>query len=473
MTRPCPESTRALADLDALRAVFSGEILTADDGPRYDAARTVFNALHDRRPALIARATSASDVIGAIGFARERGLTLAVRGGGHSVAGFSTVEGGVVLDLGAMKGIAVDPAARRLRAQAGLTWGEIDRETQRFGLATTGGRVSSTGLVGFTLGSGSGWLERLHGWACDNLVAAEVVTADGRLVRASADEHADLLWGLKGGGGNFGVVTELELRLHPVGPQVLAGLLLHPIERAAAVMRFFRAWSAEQPRAVGGAVVMLTAPPAPFVPPALRARPAVAVVAIAFGALEAGLAALAELRAFGPPAADLVEPMPYLALQSMLDAANPPGRRNYWRSDNLAALPDEAIDVLAARAGAMTSPWSTLILQLCGGAIGDVPEGATPLGGRAAPWQYHCYGTWTEGDDAAHIAWVKDTERALAPWTSGRVSLNFVSEFGRDRVRAAFGDEVHRRLVALKRRYDPTNVFRLNQNIAPDAALER
>jgi len=457
---------RLVRDLPTLRAALRGEILTAQDGSRYDAARALYNTMYDRRPAAIARATGAADVMATIAFARERGLTLAVRGGGHSVAGYSSIEGGLVLDLGAMKGIRVDPVRRRVRAQAGLTWGEIDRETQAFGLATTGGRVSSTGLVGFTLGSGSGWLERLHGWACDNLVAADVVTADGRLVTASEDGDAELLWGLAGGGGNFGVVTELELRLHPVGPLV-AGLLFHPMARAAEVLRFHRTWVERQPRAIGGAVVLMTAPPAPFLPGELQGQPAVAVVAVAFGPVADGLAALAPLRAFGPPAADLVAPMPYVALQSMLDAANPPGRRNYWRSDNLTALGDDTIAALVARGRAMTSPWSSLIVQVAGGAIADVPEGATPLGGREAPWQYHCYGSWTEGADATHIAWVKETEAAMAPWSAGRMSMNFVSEGGRAGVRAAFGGEAHARLVALKRRLDPTNFFRLNQNIDP------
>jgi FAD/FMN-containing dehydrogenase len=454
-------------DLEPLRPRFRGELITPADGTRYDAARAVFNGMFDRRPALIARATDAADIVAALAFTRERGLPLAVRGGGHSVAGYSTVDDGVVIDVGAMKGIRVEPDARRARVQAGVTWGELDRETQTFGLATTGGRMTTTGVAGFTLGSGSGWMERLHGLACDNLLSADVITADGRLLTASPTENEDLFWGLRGGGGNFGIVTKFELRLHPVGPIVLGGLILHARDKAPEVYRFYRELMATAPPELGGGLVLMTAPPAPFVPPALQGRPALAIVVAWFGDLARGQEFLAPLRAFGAPAADIVQPMPYVALQAMLDAGNPPGRRNYWRSENLSALPDEAIDTLIARAA--TSPFTVMILVPGGGAVAAVAEDATPLGGRAAPWQYHCYGSWVTGDDTGHIAWVRETEQALRPYTSGRMSLNFISEANNDRVRAAFGEEKYRRLVALKDRYDPTNVFRMNQNVPPTA----
>jgi FAD/FMN-containing dehydrogenase len=454
-------------DLTALRSRFGGELLTADDGARYDTVRAVFNAMFDRRPALIARASSAADVIAALAFARARGLPIAVRGGGHSVAGYSSIDDGVLIDLGAMKAIRVDPEAQRVRVQAGANWGEIDRETQAFGLATTGGRVTGTGVAGFTLGSGSGWLERLHGLACDNLLSAEIVTADGRLLTASATENEDLFWGLRGGGGNFGIVTEFEFRLHPVGPIVLGGLILHPRDKAPEVYRFYREFMKDAPPEVGGGLVLMHAPPAPFVPPAMQGRPAVAIVAAYFGPLDRGAEVLAPLRAFGAPPVDIVQPMPYVALQSMLDGGNPSGRRNYWRSENLATLSDEAIDALIACAATATSPFSVLILQAVGGAIAAVPEDATPLGGRSAPWQYHCYGIWNDSDDGRHIAWVRATEQALRPWASGRMSLNFISEANDERVRASFGAEKYRRLVALKDKYDPSNVFRMNQNVPP------
>jgi len=450
-----------------LRSVFDGEVLSPSDGPAYDAARAVFNALFDRRPGLIARPASTKDVVAALAFARSRGLPIAVRGGGHSVAGYSAIDGGLLIDLGAMRRVRVDAVSRRARVQGGANWGEVDRETQAHGLATTGGRVTSTGVAGYTLGSGSGWLERLHGLSCDNLISAELVTADGRVLTASATENEDLFWGLRGGGGNFGIVTEFELRLHPVGPIVLAGLLLYPRSQAPEVCRFYRDFMTDAPREVGGALVLMHAPPAPFVPPELVGRPAVAVIAAWFGDIEAGTSALAPLRAFGSPAADVVQPMPYCALQSLIDGANLPGRRNYWRSENLGGLTDEAIDATVACASTASSPFSVMILQRYGGAVADVAEDATALGGRSSPWQYHCYGIWTDADDERHIRWVRATEQAMRPWTSGRVSLNFVSEVTDERVRSSFGPDKYRRLVALKDKYDPGNVFRMNQNVPP------
>ena len=459
-----------MVDLTLLRARFRGELLTAADDARFDTARAAFNAAFDRRPMVIARATGAADVIAAITFARESRISLAVRGGGHSVAGYSTIEGGLLLDLGPMKSVRVAPAARRVRAQAGLTWGELDRETQAFGLATTGGRVTSTGIAGFILGSGSGWLERLHGLACDNLLSADVVTADGRLLTASAAENPELFWGLKGGGGNFGVVTKFELALHPVGPTVLGGMLLFERADAAAVCSAYRDLLRDAPAEFGGGIVFLVAPPAPFVPVALQLQPAVGVIVAWFGEHARGQALLDGLRHAVAPAANLVQPMPYCVLQSLVDAGNPPGRRQYWRSDNLRALDDNTIDTIVGCANRATSPFSTIILQPGGHAIAAVPDDATPLGGRATPWQAHCYGSWAGGEDAPHIAWVKDTERALAPWAAGHVSLNFISDADGGRVRAAFGDAKYRRLAALKRAFDPDNLFRSNQNIVPAPA---
>jgi FAD/FMN-containing dehydrogenase len=460
--------THAALDLSALRPSFRGELIVPSDGERYARATPTFNAMYDhRRPALIARVTGVADIRAVLAFARAQQLAIAVRSGGHSVAGYSTVEGGVVIDLGALKGIRVDPIARRARAQAGVNWGELDRETQVFGLATTGGRVTSTGLPGFTLGSGSGWLERLCGLSCDNLVSADLITADGRLITASEDQNADLLWGLRGGGGNFGIVTELEYRLHPIGPTVLAGMLVYPRAQAGEVLRHYRDFIAKAPRELGGGAALMVAPPAPFIPPELRGQPAIAVIVAWFGELEQGERYLAPLRAFGRPAADVVQRMPYVALQSMLDAGMPHGRRNYWRSDNFDRLTDEAIELLIAQAGSATSPLSQIIVGALGGAVADVAEGATALGGRSSPWLYHCYGVWLEGDDERHIAWVRKTEERLRPYVTGKISINFVSDAGEERVRSAFGREVYERLAALKRSYDPHNVFRLNQNVLP------
>jgi len=464
---PRREQRSPAVDLAPLRAEFVGEIVTAEDGGRYDEVRAVFNGMFDRRPALIARVTCAADVAAALRFARARDLAVAVRGGGHSVAGYSTVDDGIVIDLGAMRRIDVDPVRCRARVQAGVTWGELDRVTQEFGLATTGGRMTTTGVAGFTLGSGSGWLERLHGLACDNLLSAEVVLADGRILIASDGEHPDLFWGLKGGGGNFGVVTEFEFRLHPVGPVLLGGLVLHPRERAPEVCRFFRDYMREAPREVGAGLILMHAPPAPFVPPDLQGRPAVAIIAGYFGPMEQAAEILAPLRAFGDPPVDLIKPMPYVEFQALTDPGNPPGRRNYWRSEMLPDLPDEAVDALIACAATASSPASVLVMGPVGGAVADVPDDATPLGGRSARWLYHCYGIWTDRDDERHIAWVRATERAMRPWTVAGIALNFVSDVDNARVRSAFGFDKYRRLVAIKDKYDPDNVFRMNQNVLP------
>jgi FAD/FMN-containing dehydrogenase len=454
----------------ALRAGFAGEILTPADGERYDAARAVFNGMFDRRPAVIARASDEAQVAAVVTHARTHEVPLAIKAGGHSVAGFSAIEGGLLLDLGPMKGIDVDPDRMVVRVEPGVTWGELDAATQAHGLATTGGRMTTTGVAGFVLGSGSGWLERLHGLACDNLVSARVVTADGRTLTASEVENPELFWGLRGGGGNFGVVTELELRVHRVGPTIYGGMLLFPRDRAREVCRGLREAMADAPRGLTAGAILMTAPPAPFVPPDLQGRPAVGVLAAYFGDVARGPEMLAALRACGGPAADTVGPMPYRDLQAITDPGNPPGRRNYWHSDLLAELPDEAIDALVERASAATSPASVTILAPWGGAVADIAEDATPIGGRSAPWFYHCYGIWTEGADDDHVGWVRGTAAALRPWTTAGMALNFFSQVDEDRVRSAFGDAKHRRLVVLKDRYDPGNLFCRNQNVRPSGS---
>ena len=455
-------------DLKDLKPQFRGQLLTPADGDSHVHAKRVFNAMHDHHnPALIARATGVADVVAAVKFAREHHLTVAVRGGGHSVAGYSNIDGGMVIDLGPMKGVRVDARQRRARAQGGLTWGEFDRETQVYGLATTGGRVTSTGLAGFTLGSGSGWLERLVGLSCDNLISADVVTAQGKVLTASAEENEDLFWGLRGGGGNFGIVTDFEYRLHPVGPIVLGGILLYPIAQAAKALQNFRDFMATAPREVGAAVSLMTAPPAPHIPPPLKGKPAAAIVVAWFGDPKRGAEVLAPLRAFGPPVLDAIRPMPYVVFQSLLDPGMPKGNRNYWRSDNLKGLPNEAIDTLIGRCEGTSSPMAQLIVAPLGGAISDVAEDAMAISGRAAQWQYHCYGVWPQGDDARHLEWVRGTEKAMRPFAEDGISMNFVSEPGNAQVRAGFGDAKYRKLVAIKDKYDPENFFRLNQNIVP------
>ncbi len=467
-----PTTAVGTPDLRPLAAGFAGEILTPEHGARYDEARTVFNAMFDRRPAVIARATTTADVVAALAFARSSGLTIAVRGGGHSVAGYSSIDDGLVLDLSPMKRITIDPEARRARVQAGATAGEFDRAAQEYGLAVTGGRMTTTGVAGFTLGSGSGWLERLYGPACDSLVSAEVVTADGQVLTANATRNADLFWGLRGGGGNFGVVTEFEFDLHPVGPLIYGGLLLYPRSQAPEVCRNFRDFFRGAAREIHGGAVLMTAPPAPFVPPELQGRPALAVFAMYFGDPADGAEALAGLTGYGTPAVDLVGPMPYLEVQRLTDNGNPPGRRNYWHSEVLDHPTDETVDALIACAASTTSPFSVIILAPLGGAIGDVAEDATALSARSAEWMYHCYGSWASPvDDDRGIGWVRATRAVMDPWSAPGAPLNFVTEIDPAQVRSTFGTK-YERLVALKNAYDPDNLFRLNQNIAPSPGPE-
>jgi FAD/FMN-containing dehydrogenase len=459
--------TSATIDIAALRASFAGEILTAADGERYDEARAVFNAMFDRRPAAIAKATCDGDVVAAILFVQSARMPMAIRAGGHSVAGYSTIDDGLLLDLRPMKKIEVDFEALTVRVGPGVTWGELDAATQAHGLATTGGRMTTTGVAGFVLGSGSGWLERLHGLACDNLVSVRVVTADGRVVTASETENAELFWGLRGGGGNFGVVTEFELRVHPVGPTIYGGILLYPREQARELIGHFRDFASGAPREFAGGCIFMTAPPAPFVPEDFQGKPAVNVFVAWFGDPDEGPAAIAPLREFRTPIVDMIGPIPYCQLQAVTDPGNPPGRRNYWHSDLLAELTDDTVDTIVGRADSATSPFSVMILARSGGAVDDVPEDATPIGGRSAPWFYHCYGIWTDGEDAIHRSWVKDTGAALRPWTTAGMALNFFTEVDDDRVRSTFGKEKYRRLVAIKDRYDPDNIFCRNQNVRP------
>jgi FAD/FMN-containing dehydrogenase len=309
-------------------------------GSGYDAARAVFNAMIDRRPALIARCANADDVVAAVNLAREQGIPLSVYGGGHGVTGAAVVDGGICIDLRGMKGVRVDPDAQTVRAEGGLNWGELDAATTEHGLAVTGGRVPDTGIAGLALGSGSGWLERKFGFTCDNLIEAEVVTADGRKMVASATENADLFWGLRGGGGNFGIVTAFHFQLHPLPPVVLAGMLIHPAAVGAELLRFYRDFMLAAPDEVGGGVAFITAPPAPFVPPEVQGHPIVAIVVSYAGPVEDGERVLAPLREWGPPAIDLVEPMPYVALQALIEPGNPHGMHNYWTADFYDTLPD-------------------------------------------------------------------------------------------------------------------------------------
>jgi FAD/FMN-containing dehydrogenase len=469
-TGTATQTTLGDGSIAELAETLRGELVRPGD-PTYDETRAIWNGAHDRRPALIVRCAGVADVIRAVEFARSEDLLVAVRGGGHSIPGFSTCDGGIVIDLSPMRGIRVDPEARTARAQPGLTWSELDHETQAFGLAVTGGLVSSTGIAGFTLGGGIGWLMRKHGLTCDNLVSADVVTADGRLVHASADENAELFWGLRGGGGNFGVATSFEYRLHPVGPTVLAGAMFYPGERAAEILRFYREWTRDAPDELTTLVSLATAPPAPFLPEEWHGRRVVVIPALYAGPVQDGERAIRALRELGDPVADLIGPMPYAAMQSLLDPLWAPGAHNYFKAGWLRGLDDEAIDTLVRYHRTVTSPTTEIHVHHMGGAVARVPAHATAFGERGAPFLLNITASTptADGFDEA-VAWAQQLHGAIGPALTGGTYVNFLSAEGAERVQSAYGAGTYERLVALKDAFDPTNVFRLNQNIPPSGS---
>jgi FAD/FMN-containing dehydrogenase len=463
---PIPEMPTI--DVERLRAGVQGAVILPAD-PGYDAARAIWNGAIDRRPACIVRCTGVADVVSAVGFARDRDLLVAVRSGGHGVGGHAVCEGGLVIDLSPMKGIRVDPVRRTARAEAGVLWGELDRETQLHGLATVGGIVTHTGIAGLTLGGGIGWLMRKHGTTVDNLVSLDLVTADGEVLTASEDENPDLFWGVRGGGGNFGIVTSFEYRLHPVGPIVLAGPIFHPLEDAREVLRFYRQFIAAAPDELTTIFELSVAQPLPFLPADVHGKPIVMIGACYAGPPQEGVDVVRPLKEFGSPIADLLEPTPYLALQSMFDPFVPHGWHRYWKSVELPPLTDEAIDILVGHASIQTSPKSYCIVFQLGGALARVGADETAFSQRDAAHNVNINAVWTEDDfeGERHVAWAREFFSALQPEAGGHVYLNFLGDEGADRVRQAYGERQYERLVGLKRRYDPTNFFRLNQNIEP------
>jgi FAD/FMN-containing dehydrogenase len=445
---------------------FAGAILTPGDAG-YDDARAVFNGAIDRRPAVIAQVSDAHDVAAALRHARAEGLAVAVRCGGHSGAGFGVIDDGIVIDVRRLKRVEVDLARRTVRAGAGLTWGELDAATQAHGLAVTGGRMSTTGIAGLTLGSGSGWLERKLGLTADHLIGATVVTADGDIVRADGSEHPDLFWALRGGGGNFGVVTEFELALHPVGPTITGGMLLFEWERAQEVLAAYRDVMTDAPDELGGCASLQLGPPAPFVPAALVGRPILAIIVAAFADGDEAERLIAPLRALRP-LVDVVAPMPYVALQQITDAGCPHGMQNHWKAAFLDDLPDAAIADAIDVAADIPSPLTVVLLQPLGGAYARVDEGATALSHRSARWAYHALSLWPDpADSAVNRAWTTRFADTMAAYGDGGVHPNHVSDPAGERVRSFYGEQTYARLVAVKDRWDPHNVFAANQNIRP------
>jgi FAD/FMN-containing dehydrogenase len=458
--------------LDALDAGFLGELVRPGDGA-YDDVRKVWNGHIDRRPALIAQCRGVADVIAAVRFAREHDLLTAVRGGGHAVAGYALCDGGIVIDLSLMTGSRVDPLGQTIRVEGGCLNSHVDRESQVFGLAVTGGIVSHTGVAGLTLGGGIGHLMRKFGLTIDNLRSCDVVTADGEFVVASEEENPELFWGLRGGGGNFGIVTSFEFQLHPLGPSVLAGLLAWPMDDAPRVLRFLREFAADAPDEVGIMGNLRLAPPMPFVPEELHGKPIAALVPTYVGPVEDGEDALRVIREeLGTPAVDTLVPKPYVTHQKMFDPAVPHGQHYYWKSHKLGPLTDDVIDVVVEHAAQISSPAGTVPIFTQGGAVARVPENATAFPNRDAAHDINIVAAWSP-DDAEpdrHIAWVRDFFAALEPYSQG-VYVNFTNDDSPDRVRTgAYSAEQWDRLVSLKSKYDPANFFRMNANIPPNGA---
>jgi hypothetical protein len=455
-------------DIAGLQDGFRGELLRPAD-PGYEDARRVWNGSISRFPALIARCAGVADVITAVRFARDTGLLVAVRGGGHSFPGLSVCDGGLLIDLSPMKGIRVDPEARTVTAQAGVLLGELDRETQAFGLAVPSGIVTHTGLSGLTLGGGINWVMRKYGLTIDQLLSVDLITADGEFVKASASENPDLFWGVRGGGGNFGIVTQFEFRLNPVGPIVLAGPIFWPMEESPNVLRFYREWIAEAPDELMTIVVHRKAPPLPFVPLELHGKLVVSVVCCYAGPVEDGEKAVKPLKAFGSPVLDLCVPKPFLAHQAMFDLSFQHGWWYYMRACDVAELTDEVIDITVDHSLRINSPLTAFPIWQRGGAAARVGEDETAFGGRSAGHTFNITAVTRSGEGFdQEREWVRNFWSALEPYHTS-VYVNFLMEEGEERIRQAYGAEKYDRLKALKRRYDPDNFFRLNQNIGPAA----
>ena len=459
-------TTMQLEAIEDLKRGFEGEILLpADDG--YDAARRIWNAMIDKRPAVIARCATTTDVVRSVKFARDNGLVLAVRGGGHNIAGSALCDDGLVIDLSRMKAASVDAAKRRVVVEGGATLADLDAATLPHGLATPVGINSTTGIAGLTLGGGFGWLSRKHGMTIDNLESAEVVTAAGQVVRASASENPDLFWALKGGSGNFGVVTRFEFRLHPVGPDVLSGLIVYPLSEAKSVLRQYREFVAGAPEELSVWAVLRKAPPLPFLPEGVHGQGIIALALIYAGDPMQGERLVGPLRTFGTPVGEHVGVQPYVAWQQVFDPLLTDGARNYWKSHNLSKLEDGILDTIVAFADVLPSPQSEVFLASIGGATARPAPDAAAYAHRDANFVLNVHGRWDDpADDGPGIAWARSFFRAAAPFATGGAYVNFMTADEGDRVRSAYGLN-YDRLALVKRAYDPDNLFRTNQNIEP------
>jgi FAD/FMN-containing dehydrogenase len=456
--------------IDAFRGGLRGTLCLSGEAG-YDEARTLWNAMIDKRPAAVVRAAGASDVIQTVRLAAQHQLLLSVRGGGHNIAGSAVCDGGLMLDLSRMGSVRVDPAARTARVEPGARLADLDKETQAFGLATPVGINSTTGVAGLTLGGGFGWLSRKHGLTVDNLLSADVVTAEGVLVHASETEHPDLFWAIRGGGGNFGVVTSFEFRLHPVGPQVIAGLIVHPFSAAKDVLNEYRRLVAKAPDELCCWAVLRKAPPLPFLPPEVHGTEVLVLALCHSGDAAAGEKAVAPFKAIGQPIADVVGPAPFAAWQMAFDPLLTPGERNYWKSHDFVELGDGLIDVVLNAVRSLPSPQCEIFIASLGGAINRVPAGATAYPHRNVNFVLNVHTRWSSpSEDATCISWARAFYDAAAPFATGGVYVNFMPDDEAQRVRAGAYGGNYDRLAKIKATYDPKNLFRMNQNVAPASA---
>lgn len=453
-------------EMQAFRGAFRGAVLTAEDSA-YEDARKIWNAMIDRHPAVIARCTGTADVVQVVRFARRHRILSSVRGGGHNIAGLAVCEGGLMIDLCGMRGVWVDPAGLTAQAQPGCTLADVDRETQLHGLAAVLGFVSATGIAGLTVGGGFGYLTRRHGWTCDTVQSMEVVTADARVLRVSAQENEDLFWALRGGGGNFGIVTSFAYRLFPVGPEILGGALAWRGEDAVQVLEAFREFSAAAPREMTAVAVLRTAPPAPWLPKEVHGQPIAAIFICHSGDMSEGERLLQTLRRVGKPVADIVVPRPYTQMQSLLDATQPKGRRYYWKSHYLATVSDELIPLAVEHARRFRSPHSAILIFQIGGALNDLPAEHSPAGNRDARYVLNITASWEQPTgDEVNVQWARDCFQATQPCSTGGTYVNFLTEEeGADRIAAAYGEANLGKLAAIKRHYDPEDLFRHTKRV--------
>jgi FAD/FMN-containing dehydrogenase len=449
------------------QASLQGELLLPED-QGYDEARSIWNAMIDRRPALIARCLGVMDIVACVNFAREKGLTLSIKGGGHNISGLAVCEGGLMLDMSLMRGVWVNKGSNTAHAQAGCILGDVDRETQVHGLAAVLGFVSKTGIAGLTLGGGFGYLTRRFGWTSDNTLAINLVTADGRLVRASEDENSDLFWALRGGGGNFGVVTGFDYKLYPIGPEVMAGAIAWPAENAAEVLEMFRTITENAPPELACVAVQRIAPPAPWLSGDVHGKPIIALFVCHTGEISEGEKLVAPIKAFGSPVGDVIQKRPYITQQNILDKTQPKGRRYYWKSEYLPKLEPEMLTRTIKHAKSMVSPNSAILLFPIGGALNRIPEEHSPVGNRDAAWVLNIAASWEDaGDDKKNIEWAREVWQDMRQFSTGGTYINFLTEEeGEERIHSAYRKN-YERLVEIKTKWDPGNLFRMNKNIVP------